>query len=988
MFPLVHKWSARCLALSLFCLLSSLLSSSLWAQFYSTGTDPLGIRWTELSGGGDIHLWRIMSDSCAWRWSLLADEALSRQADSLASDFPRLSLRRRDICVVVHSRHAYSNGLVTWAPRRLEAYSYNTGADDCVPWVRHLLTHEYRHVLQSQSSITGFSRFLYGLFGEQSTGLVLGLFVPRWYLEGDAVWAETRYTDGGRGRNPDFVQQMRALCLSGGTPSFGQAYFGSYAVRVPDFYSMGYFMVDEASKSYGNEVFGYAVNKAGRLPFTFFPFQRALRQRTGMRPMSLYRFAMERRTAQWKSEMNVRKPTDAVPLLRPTKSYEESLYFTPWDGGFVTYVSSPEFVAHFDVYDNDLNLLRSITPSAREESRFTVRGDKMVWSERRQHGRWANASESCLVMADLSTGRVSRLTMGGNYHSPALSQSGDSLACVCVGRDMSHGVELISGGTTRRVMTLPVGWQIPEVIWQDAHRLLLLVVNDDGRQVVSLNIDSGRCRLILGQRHAMIKDISYGSDAEARLFFAMNADSACVSDVFSLGLDSGDLRREVVARHGAACPIALGDSLIVSLYGPDGYTPSAVRTLEHSVFSNVGAGHDFLIAPDSASFAGFSRIGPMSAQLKPNIHSWGPIIVNADDQTVTPGVGVASQNVLGSVYWQAGYSFAPDDDAERVTADVTWDWLWPRLKFSGKWGHADYNYSVSYSQTTTTDGATHEYKTTMSTDDRSHLTRLTFDALLPLTRNSGAWLRAVTPSASFDWERSTGLIYNVSTSETGKPGVSRYKVSSADSRYFCTTFGISSHLLRRVAENDVGYRLGLALSAVYDRAVRYQDYGSMLTLNARLYLPGIGRHHQLMFSASGQSKWAGVRVVSRNGYAYCRMVSDRVAAPYGLARVANKQSALFRAAYTLPVCNPDWQWGPVAYVKRLNLRLIGDCGVARVWDGTQISGESSRWTASAELWAEMRLAMLTFPVNVGCRTTYVPDSQSMAATLLLSMSFR
>lgn len=984
MFPLVRKWPVRTLALSLL----SLVPSSVCAQFYTTGADPLGVRWTQLPGGGAIHPWRIMADSCAWRWSLLADDVLSRQADSLAADFPQLSLRRRDIRVVVHSRHAYSNGLVTWAPRRLEAYSFNTGADDCVPWVRHLLTHEYRHVLQSQSSITGFSRFLYGLFGEQSTGLVLGLFVPRWYLEGDAVWAETRYTDGGRGRNPDFVQQMRALCLSGRTPSFCQAYFGSYATRVPDFYSMGYIMVDETSKSFGNEVLGRAVSKAGRLPFTFFPFQRSLRRQTGMRPMTLYRFSMERRAAQWQAEMNVRKPTEAVSLLRPVKPYQEALYFTPWDGGFVTYVSSPEFVAHFDVYDSGMNLLRSITPSAREETRFAVSGNKMVWSERRQHGRWANASESCLMMADLSTWRVRRLTRGGDFHSPALRRDGDSLACVSVGRDMSHGVDLISGGSARRVITLPVGWQIPEVIWQDAHRLLLIVVNDDGRQVVSLNLDTGDAKLVFGPCHSMIKDISLGSGAEPRLFFTMNADSACVSDVFSLGLGGGDLRREVVAQYGAACPAALGDSLVVSIYEPDGYAPSVVRALEHSDFGNVGEGHDFLIAPDSAKFAGFSRLGPIAAQLRPNVHSWGPILVDADNQAVKPGVGVASQNVLGSVYWQAGYSFAPDDDAERVTADVTWDWLWPRLKFSGKWGHADYNYSVSYSQKTATDGATHEYNTVMSTNDRSHLTKLMFDALLPLTRNSGAWLRAITPSASFDWERATGLSYNVSTSEKGKSGVSRYRVSSPDSRYFCATFGLSSHLLRRAAENDVGYRFGLAFSAVYDRAVRYQDYGGMLTLNARLYLPGIGRHHQLMLAASGQSKWPGESVVSRNGYAYRRMVSDRVAAPYGLARVANKQSALLRAAYTLPVCNPDWQWGPVAYVKRLNLRLIGDYGVARVWDGMRTTGELSRWTASAEFWAETRIATLTFPVNVGCRTTYVPDGQSIAATLLLSISFR
>lgn len=918
---------------------------------------------------------------------MLADDELSVQADSLAADFPPLSIRRRGVDVVVHSRHAYSNGLVTWAPRRLEAYSYNTGADDCVPWFRHLLTHEYRHVLQSQSSIVGFSRFLYGLFGEQSTGLVLGLFVPRWYLEGDAVWAETRYTDGGRGRNPDFVQQMRALCVSGRTPSFGQAYFGSYAERVPDFYSMGFYMVDEASLAYGNEVLGRAVNKAGRLPFTFFPFQRSLRQQTGMRPMSLYRFALERRTAQWKAAMDRRSPTSATPLF-VNDFYTERLCFMPWDGGFVSYVSSPSIVSRFEVSDGRLRLLRTITPSVREESRFSVCGCKMVWSERRQHGRWSNASEMCLMMADLSTGRVRRLTKGGNYHSPALSHGGDSLACVSVGRDMSHGVELMCDGGSRRLTTLPVGWQIPEIIWQDAHHLLLLIVNDDGRQIVRLNTNSGECRLVFGARHAMVKDISLSSAESERLFFTMNADSACFSDVFSLGLENGDLRREVVARNGAACPIALADSLLVCLYGPDGYVPSVVSQSDCPSLGTVDVGRDFQIAADSALIPDFSHLGPVAAHLKPNVHSWGPILVDADNQTVKPGVGVSSQNALGTVYWQAGYSFAPDDDSERVTADVTWDWLWPRFKFSGQWGHADYDYAVSYVQKTIADGQTRERNVLMSTNDRSHLAKLTFDALLPLTRNSGAWLRAVTPSASLRWEKATGLTFNVVATETGKTGVSRYNVSSADSRYFCSTFGLSSHILRRVAENDVGYRLGVALSAVFDRAVRHQDYGSMLTLNMRLYLPGTGQHHQVMLAASGQAKWPGERVVSRNGYSYRRMVSDRVAAPYGLARVANKQSALFRAAYTLPLCNPDWQWGPVAYVKRLNLRLIGDCGVAHTWDGVSVSGLSTRWSASAELWAETRLATLTFPINVGSRVTYLPDSRAVASTLLLSVSFR
>ena len=955
------------------------------AQFYSTGADPVGVHWVRSASGAP---WRICIDSAAWRWGACADRVLTRNAPRLSSDFLPLSIRRRRVDVLVHSRHAYSNGLVSWAPRRLEAYSYDVGADDCVPWVTHLMTHEWRHVLQTQSSISGFSRFLYGLLGEQSTGLILGLFVPRWYLEGDAVWAETRYTQGGRGRSSAFLQQMRTLCVAGRAPSFSQAYFGSYATCVPDFYRMGYLMVDEASRAFGNEVFGQAVNSAGRLPFTFFPFQRSLRKQTGMRPMSLYHWALGRAADEWRSQMSLRVPTNFTPLLPSSASYRDVDFMTPWEGGFVSYVSGPDVVSCFEVYDSAMHVLRKITPSERNEERFSVLGSRIVWSERRQNPRWANGSENCLMAADLSTGRVSRVTRGADYHSPALSHDGGRLACVAVGRDMVHRVVVIQDGCEVASLTLPVGWQVPEVVWQDDDRLLLIIVNDDGRQIVSYDLAGGKCELLFGPRHVMLKNMALGNDG--RLFFTMDSEPGYFSDIYSVSCSSGELRREVTSLYGVDFAAPHGDSLIVSVYGVDGFAPAKVALGAGVEVETVGAPRPFVLPSDTVVSAAFKRSGVVSAHLRPNLHSWGPVIVDADNQSVTPGVSLASQNVLGTVMMQAGYSFAPDDDVERIFADITWDWLWPRLKFGGRWGYTDYDHAFSYKQIIKSDSGERAYDVTMRTTDRSRLAKLTFEASLPLTHNSGAWRRAVTPSVSFDWERSTGIVYDVSRAEAraDHPSLSQYQVRTSDVRYFASTFGLSSHLLRRVAANDVGCRCGVAFSAVYDRAVRRSDYGSMLCLNLRLYMPGIGAHHQLLLSASAQNKWPGERLVSPNGYAYRRMVSDRVAAPYGLGRVSNRRSALLRAAYTLPVCDPDWELGPVAYVKRICFRAVGDLGAARCWTGLSSGGTLWRWTVSGEVWAETRLATLPYPVNIGWRGSYLPDTQGLASALLLSVSFR
>lgn len=991
------------------------------AQYYSTGADPLGLHWLRSFGSAGGNVWQINVDSSAWQWGALASGVIDAQAQKIESDFPALSLRGRRIDVLVHSHDAYSNGLVTWAPRRLEAYAYDLGNDDCVPWVEHLLTHEYRHVLQTQSTITGFSRFLYGLFGEQSTGLVLGLFVPRWYLEGDAVWAETNYTAGGRGRNSDFLQQMRALATSGRTPSFGQAYFGSYATRAPDFYHMGYLMVSEVSDSLGNAVFGSALHQVGRLPFTFFPFQRSLRKQTGMRPMRLYSWALDNWTEKWKSAQAKRTPTAVEPLLPAARGYREAVCTQQWDGGIVCYSTSPDFIGRFDVYDKSGKLIRTIIPSQRNESRFVVDGNCIIWSERRQHGRWANASTNCLMEADLTTGKTWRISDNGNLHSPAVGPSGYyqtgglELAYVSVGDDMSHSIihSTWDGNEGRgfvdTLLTLPVGWQIPELIWRkkrgastlDDGNIIFIVVSPRGREIVNLNVNSGEMTSLFGPCYRGLKDVSVAKvGGEKRLFFAMDSDDeGFFSDIYSIGLTSGLSRREVVARDGAAWPVYLEDvgKLAVSLYGPDGYTPSVASLRDYSAGADSSAEtglvcspHPFVLPTDTLSRDGFTKVGPMGVHLRPNIHSWGPIIVDSDNQSVAPGLSIASQNLHGTVYFQAGYNFSPDNDAERIFADVTWDWLWPRLKFGGRWGHSDYNYSFSYTLINNTENGTRTYDIAMRTTDRSHLSHLTFEASLPLTHNSGAWLRAITPSASFDWQRSTGLTYDVvQTETTTEPNrIVRYQKTTADSRYFGATFGINSHILRRVATNDIGYRYGVSFSAIYDRATRFNDFGGLLNLNLRLYLPGIGRHHQISLYASAQTKQPGTTVTSTSGYSYHRMVSDRVAAPYGLSRVSNKSAALFRATYALPLANPDWQWGPVAYIKRINLRAIYDYGLARVWDGMSTIGTSRRWTASGELWAETRFATLTYPVNIGCRATYLHETSNVAATLLFSVAFR
>ena len=115
-----------------------------------------------------------------------------------------LEVYPKKISLILQNQSTVSNGFVTLAPRRSEWYT--TPAMDPeltnTEWLKTLAVHEFRHVVQFQKTRQGFNRVLEIWLGEIGQALGIGLTLPPWFLEGDAVGIETALTKGGRGRLP------------------------------------------------------------------------------------------------------------------------------------------------------------------------------------------------------------------------------------------------------------------------------------------------------------------------------------------------------------------------------------------------------------------------------------------------------------------------------------------------------------------------------------------------------------------------------------------------------------------------------------------------------------------------------------------------------------------------------------------------------------------------------------------------------------------
>jgi len=181
----------------------------------------------------------------------------------------------RQFTLVLRPETAEPNGFVTLAPRRSEWF-LNKAVTPLVgglEFTQALAIHEYRHVNQFDYLNQRFTKFIYFLFGETGQAIATNIGVPDWFYEGDAVWAETTNTDGGRGRSPRFSERLKAMLTSQQIPSYDQMISGTYKTAWPNHYVYGYFLVTRAYRLYGKDVWRRVLSETASFalnPYLFY----------------------------------------------------------------------------------------------------------------------------------------------------------------------------------------------------------------------------------------------------------------------------------------------------------------------------------------------------------------------------------------------------------------------------------------------------------------------------------------------------------------------------------------------------------------------------------------------------------------------------------------------------------------------------------------------------------------------------------------------
>ena len=494
----------------------------------------------------------------------------------------------KKVPVIVHGRIDEANGVTTFLPARIELYltaptDHFLGART-ESWLKILLTHELTHFVHA-SMDSGFFFTLSRLFGSDLSAASF-FFLPGWMIEGPSTNLETRFTEGGRGRNPLFEMYSKAPVEEGKLFSLEQGAYGS-AFPPPDrIYVAGYLLVDYLLTTYGVDSFHRIMEEY--LGFPFLGPWGAIQKVTGRSASRVFDDLKRYLTDKYAPFLSAASGARVTP-----KEPGDWIHPQPTDRGVYVYHASPyrfPAIVRYDPASGSEHVLHTVVNDAVSFS-ATRDGRTIYFSSLTQ--TWADPVTpevvSDLYRLDTDTGVTKQITHGAHLWQPAVSPDGRTLVAV-------QGT-----GPYSRLVSVDVRTSGLRVLYSLAEaNVYTPVFSPDGRRVAfTLNLRGYQDVYVaelapLLQSSSALEDprlpVVYVNDDVPRPVMGpdpfgeyfpsfLDDDSVLFSSDRSgaLALYRADLRTGEVARIqddpvAAISAVPDGDSILYSSYSADGWT--------------------------------------------------------------------------------------------------------------------------------------------------------------------------------------------------------------------------------------------------------------------------------------------------------------------------------------------------------------------------------------------------------------------------------
>ena len=905
------------LKLSLLFVILFVTANTTFAQYFVTGSTSNSVRWNQLKDGDK----RVVYPDYFYPKATIIEGYL----DSVRSVITYgLDSNIEYIPIILHPKQVRANGLVTWTPRRMELYTSPSDDLGSLPWLKQLAVHEYRHVVQMSNLNVGFTKVLGYLIGEQAVGAVT-IAVPGWFFEGDAVLAETQLSINGRGKQPEFSINHRAMLNEAPETSRYDKWKGSSMnTPYPSMYEMGYWPALAGQTFYDPYIWDNMMNYCGRNPIVAFFYDRSLKKKYGKTSTEIVYETYERLDDFWRDASN--EPNSSAFIPNSYELYEKQTNPIMLDSTTIlTYgynMNTPHSMFQTDIENGERRVVEN---SVFLSSPQIVKGDNVYWTEYKQSLFWEQESESLI-----RTAKIVRKDDKIEFKEHQYIRNGDDNVYHITSIDHLNQFAYISYDMLQNPSLVVVDSAFVEVSRADfegwdtsinsmsydnlTKRLYLFVLNNDGVSLQSFDLVSGCFSVVKSPSHVAQRQMSA---RDGKLYFTSTASGKDENHVYDL--TSGREWQTTSSQYGSFYPTPVfeyqGDSIqMVSSYRRMGYSLAKQRVNRDSLkevaieympntrlhpswyeWDNMKI-DTINITPDSSA-VNLSRVKPFRKLAHMfNPHSWVPFTIDVDklinERQIYIGVGatVMSQNLLGDMITTLGYGYVPKNKMSLLTSS---------LSYTGLPVHFDVNINYGgMEQGRYFSGDIHSYYSNKLDKDLS----VKAIASLPINLSNGKYSKSLNPYIQYNYTNALKI------SEVHDD---RVVISEGINK---ATFGVSWQKYKYKGVRDLESPLGYAVSLSSSLDPFSDDFGKVYSLYGSLSLPGLCASHSTIVRANVQYQQQG-RYNFMQASIYPRG-NDLIYSPRNLYAFAGE--------YKFPLAFPDGGIRHLLYLKRISLGLFGE----------------------------------------------------------------
>ena len=675
--------------LFLICLLIPLMAS---AQFYVTGDDPGRLRWFYK----DTENFRIIypegNDSLANVYGSKLERY--RKPVSLSTGYLAGGQGKYRMPVVMHTYNT-SNGSVAWAPKRMDLFTVPSAYDpEPIPWSTMLSIHEGRHVTQMQFGMTNVQKPFGWAFGEMWNILVSLVYPGIYFMEGDAVIAETTLTPSGRGRTAHFLNYYHVAFDQGDFRNWDRWLYGSQKHYTPDHYALGYMTLGGYRCIWDDPtIMKRAYDRASRKIWDLMAFETVMKEKTGKNKKKTFAEICDTMAVQWKKEADERAPyIYGEPVTKEPRLYTDYSDIIFIDDDILAlksgFLDTPKLVKIEDDGEEEFVTHFGHNTGALHWSPYFHR---FYWSETITDKRWSMKADSKIYY--MEDGKKHSLDTDELHFNPTPSDCGRYMAVTLYHREGESSISILDGDTGEELLHhhAPEGVQIVETAWTKGN-IYATGISDNGYGIYKLGIcaENGITsdwENILAPQPVMVKN--FGANDDHLMF---TCDRTGVDELYHFHPSDGRLIQKTSTRYGA-CEFS---------YSEDGkylyYTSQTLkgmkifRTPVDSLISRPAdytERHSYRIADELtrqenelAAKAGLTPdtvtediIDYPAKRYRKfpnmfNVHSWAPVYVSPDNimnmsfdyiwQAASIGATGIIQSELATTVGEFGYSLHKD----------------------------------------------------------------------------------------------------------------------------------------------------------------------------------------------------------------------------------------------------------------------------------------------------------------------------------------